>query len=231
MLRRTFLFATGSTVLLASPPLRGAEPKDPKAKDSKASDPKAKDDDGAKWEPLFNGKDLTGWKKSSFGGEGEVTTEDGVLTIEMGQPMSGITWKKKEPPYKQNYEIRLEAKRVKGSDFFCGLTFPFNDTHCSLICGGWGGGVVGLSSINSADASENATTTYQEFKTDRWYKIRVRVEPKRIQCWIDDKQVVDQEITDHKVGTRIEVDESKPLGISTYETTAAIKNFEVRPLK
>lgn len=190
-----------------------------------------KKEEGAKWEPLFNGKDLENWKKSDIGGAGEVTVEDGKLMIEMGQPMSGATWKKKAPPYTQNYEIRLEAMRVKGTDFFCGLTFPFSDTHCSLICGGWGGGVTGLSSINSFDASENATTSYQEYKNNQWYKIRLRVEPKRIQCWLDDKQVIDQEITDQKVSTRIEVDECKPLGLATYETTAAIRNFEIRPLK
>lgn len=190
-----------------------------------------KKEEGAKWEPLFNGKDLENWKKADIGGAGEVTVEDGKLMIEMGQPMSGVTWKKKDPPYTQNYEIRLEAMRAKGTDFFCGLTFPFSDTHCSLICGGWGGGVTGLSSINSFDASENATTSYQEYKNSQWYKIRLRVEPKRIQCWLDDKQVIDQEITDQKVSTRIEVDECKPLGLATYETTAAIRNFEIRPVK
>lgn len=217
MLRRSFIIAAGTLPFLAERLLEAAEPP-------------AKDE-GAKWEPLFNGKDLDGWKKTNFGGEGEVTAEDGKLIIGMGQPMSGITWKKKEPPYKQNYEIRLEAMRQKGSDFFCGLTFPFGDTHCSFIVGGWGGGVVGLSSINSLDASENSTSSYQEFKTDKWYKLRVRVEPKRIQCWIDDKSVVDEEIEDQKISTRIEVDDSKPLGIATYETQAAIRNFEIRKLK
>jgi hypothetical protein len=219
MQRRTFLAATAA-ISFAAPILADEPKKEPEKKD-----------DGAKWEPLFNGKNLDGWKVTKFGGEGEVTAEDGKLTIEMGQPLSGITWKKKDPPYKIDYEIRLEAMRSKGTDFFCGLTFPFNDSHCSFICGGWGGGVTGLSSINGFDASENGTTTYQEYKNEKWYKVRVRVEAKRIQCWIDDKQVVDQEITDQKVSTRIEVDESKPLGLATYDTTAVIRNFEIRPLK
>jgi hypothetical protein len=216
MLRRTFVLAAAAVPLLSSRWLSAAEPEK---------------ETGVKWEQLFNGKNLDGWKKTNFGGEGEVSVKDGMLIIDMGQPMSGITWAKKEPPHKQNYEIRLEAKRVKGTDFFCGLTFPFDDTHCTFICGGWGGGLTGLSSINNADASENGTTGYHEFKNDKWYKVRVRVEPKRIQCWIDDKSVVDQEIEDQKISTRIEVDESKPLGISTYDTQAAIRNFEIRPVK
>lgn len=215
MHRRTFLVAVSATSLALT---RAGF-----AEDKKEAD--------AKWQPLLNGKDLDGWKKTNFGGEGEVTVKEGVLTIEMGQPLSGITWKKKDPPLKQNYEIRLEAKRVKGSDFFCGLTVPFGDSHCTFIVGGWGGGLTGISSINNLDASENGTTGYQEFKNDQWYKLRMRVEPKRIQCWIDDKQVVDQEIEDQIISTRIEVDESKPLGISTYETAAAIRGLEIRSLK
>lgn len=216
MLRRSFVLAVGTLPLVARGLLA-------------AEDAKPKTDE--KWQPLFNGKNLEGWKKTNFGGEGEVTIEDGKLIIAMGQPLSGITWKAKDPPHKQNYEIRLEAMRQKGTDFFCGLTFPFGDTHCSFIVGGWGGGLIGLSSINNLDASENGTTGYEEFKNDKWYKLHVRVEPKRIQCWIDDKQVIDQEIADQKVSTRIEVDESRPLGLATYETQAAIRNFEIRPLK
>jgi hypothetical protein len=192
---------------------------------------KEKKDDGAKWEPLFNGKNLDGWKKTNFGGEGEVTVDEGNLVIDMGSPLTGVHWKEKDPPYKTNYEIRLEAKRVKGGDFFVGLTFPVEDSHCSFIVGGWAGGVVGLSSINSLDASENGTTKYMEFKSDKWYKFRVKVTKEKIACWIDDEQVVDQELKDQKISTRIEVDASKPLGLATYETKSAIRKFEIRPVK
>ena len=103
------------------------------------------------------------WKKTAFGGEGDVVVEDGQILIDAGNPMSGITWKGKCP--KMNYELSLEAQRVSGSDFFCGLTFPVGDDPCSFICGGWGGGVVGLSSLDGNDASENETTKYQEFES------------------------------------------------------------------
>ena len=58
--------------------------------------------------------------------------------------MTGITWTNEVPT--NNYEISLEAMRVEGSDFFCALTFPVGNDPCSFIVGGWGGGVVGLSS-------------------------------------------------------------------------------------
>ena len=75
--------------------------------------------------------------------------------------------------------------RVDGIDFFCGLTFPVADSHASFIVGGWGGTVVGISSIDGMDASENATTKYVKFQLKRWYKIRIRVTPTSIQAWID----------------------------------------------
>lgn len=227
MFRKLLLSALcGAGIMVCSFAQAAEEPAKPTAQPK--ADKKAEQE---KWQPLFNGKNLDGWKKTNFGGEGEVEVEDHSLIINMGQPISGITWSKKEPPYKIDYEIRLEAKRVAGTDFFVGLTFPVKDSHCSFIVGGWGGGVIGLSSINDFDASENGTTKYQEFKKNQWYKFRVRVEAERIRCWIDDQQVVDQELKDVKVSTRIELDDAQPLGLSTYETKAAIRNFEIRPLK
>jgi hypothetical protein len=120
--------------------------------------------------------------------------------------------------------------RVDGGDFFCGLTFPVADSHCSFILGGWGGAIVGLSSIDGLDASENATTQYKKFETGQWYKVRVRVTPERIEAWIDDKLQVDQDITGRKITTRREVDLSKPLGVSAYETRAALRKLQVREL-
>ena len=180
----------------------------------------------AGWKSLFDGESLGGWKKTAFGGEGEVAVEDGSILIGRGSDMSGITWTKDVP--RQNYEIELEAQRVDGNDFFCGLTFPVGDDPCSFIVGGWGGGLIGLSSIDGQDAAHNDTTSYREFKSGRWYTVRVRVTPERISCWLDDEQVVDQKLANRIVSIRNEVFPSKPLGIATYSTVARVKNIRVR---
>src|SRR5262249_54003361 len=129
-----------------------------------------------------------------------------------------------------DYEISLEAMRVSGSDFFCGLTFPVGEAPCSFIVGGWGGGVVGLSSIDGSDASENETTQYKEFTTGRWYKVRVRVTKEKIEAWIDDKKMVDLPTKDRGISIRVEVELSRPLGISSYATTAALRDIKLRRL-
>lgn len=119
--------------------------------------------DEPSWKPLFDGKTLDGWKITNFGGEGEVTVEDGSIILEYGSSLTGITYDGTFP--KTNYEITLEARRLDGTDFFCGMTFPVAESHCSLILGGWGGAVVGLSSIDGHDASENETTQYKKFRS------------------------------------------------------------------
>jgi hypothetical protein len=185
-------------------------------------------DAGEQWLSLFDGKTLEGWRSTNFGGEGEVRVDDGRMVLEFGDSLTGVSYGGEFP--RQNYEIRLEAMRVDGHDFFCGLTFPVGQTHCSLIVGGWAGAVVGLSSIDGKDASENATTKYLKFERNRWYKIRVRVTSQRIGAWIDEKQVVDQPIAGHKISIRSEVDPSKPLGIAAWQTRAALRNIAYRRL-
>ncbi len=75
------------------------------------------------WRELFDGKTLTHWNSTRFGGEGDVDVEEGVIRLDFGQPLTGITYQGNDLP-KNNYEIQLEAKRVDGLDFFCALTFP-----------------------------------------------------------------------------------------------------------
>ena len=120
---------------------------------------------------------------------------------------------------RMNYEIESEAMRTDGHDFFCGLTFPVGRNPCTLICGGWGGSLIGLSSIDGFDASENTTTGTKNFEAKHWYKIKVRVTKERIEAWIDNDKIVtypqdpDDKLEKHKIGIRFEVEPSVPLGI------------------
>jgi hypothetical protein len=116
-------------------------------------------------------------------------------------------------------------------DFFCGLTFPVGDTHCSFIAAGWAGAVVGLSCVDGKDASENETTKFMNFENDRWYRFRVRVSDDRIAAWIDDQQVIDLAVQGRKIAIRPEVELSKPLGIAAWQSRAALRGLEYRRLK
>jgi hypothetical protein len=180
---------------------------------------------------LFDGKTLGDWKITDFGGQGKVYVKDGSIYMEQGNDMTGITWA--GPLVRMNYEITLEAMRVSGSDFFCGLTFPVNDKCCSLILGGWGGTLCGLSNIDYYDAANNETTRFVSFENGKWYHVRLRVVPNHIQAWLQEEgedPLVDIDITGRKIDTRVEVDLSQPLGIATWQTAGAVRNIRLRKL-
>jgi hypothetical protein len=189
---------------------------------------------------LFDGKTLKGWKITDFAGHDEVTVDpkfkpeakapaSPAMILGMGAVLTGVTWT--NPPPTGEYEVSLEAMKLEGSDFFCALTFPAADGHCSLILGGWGGGVVGLSSVDGMDASENETTKFRAFDKNHWYAVRVRVTKNKIQAWLDDEKIVDLVTTDRKIAVRPgEIELAQPFGISAYQTKAALRNIRLRTL-
>ncbi len=174
---------------------------------------------------LFNGNNLDGWEITNFGPQGPVYVSGNEIILGMGEGCTGITWKGKFPEL--NYRVTLEAKRVSGNDFFCGMTFPVGKDPCTLIVGGWGGAVVGLSCINRRDASENETTKYLKFETDRWYRICLMVKEDTIKVLIDDEVIVDFAKGNKMLSIRPEVDLSKPFGITSWYTTAALRNIRL----
>jgi hypothetical protein len=183
----------------------------------------------AGWKSLFDGKTMEGWKVTDFAGHGDARVREGALEIDMGLALSGVQYTNSVP--KVNYEIALQAMKRKGSDFFCGLTIPYKEDHCTFICGGWGGGVVGLSSVNGMDAAENETTDYKKFEDQVWYRIVLRVMEDRIQAWIDDKLFLNLSTVDVKIGMRIgEIEQSIPLGVATWMTSSAIKDVQLRTI-
>ncbi|MFH1882422.1 MAG: DUF1080 domain-containing protein, partial [Planctomycetota bacterium] len=66
---------------------------------------------------------------------------------------------------------------------------------------------------------------------NKWYRVRLRVTPDRIQAWLDDEELVNIETTGRKIDIRAEVDLSQPLGIATWQTAGAIRNIHLRKLK
>ena len=184
---------------------------------------------GADWKPMFDGTSLNGWKEAAFQNRGAVTVKDGVLMLGKGR-MTGVTWAGEFP--KMGYEIRFEAMRVEGNDFFAGLTFPVGESYCTWVNGGWGGTVVGLSSLDGDDASENDTSTIRDFVKGRWYAFRLEVTEKSIRAWIDEALVIETDIVGRRVGLReAEMELNAPLGFSAYATVGGVRRVEYRRLE
>jgi len=194
----------------------------------KRKQPQVCEDMGPGEVSLFDGKGMGLWKITDFGNHGKVYVRDESIVLEAGNNLTGVTWGGPAP--RMNYEINLDAMRLDGEDFFCGLTFPVGDSFVTFVVGGWAGTVCGISCIDYYDASDNETTAKGYFDTNHWYHIRVRVEAEKIQCWIDDKQYVDLETRGKHLGIRWEVNDSRPLGIASWRTAAAIKNIRLTKL-
>jgi hypothetical protein len=180
------------------------------------------------WISLFDGKTLKGWTEAGFDGRGAVAVKDGVIVIGKGR-MTGITYTGSFP--KSGYEIRFEAVRMEGNDYFAGITFPVKDTFCTWVNGGWDGTVSGLSNLDGDDASENDTSINRDFVKGRWYRFRLEVTENRIRGWLDDALLIETELKGRRVGLReFEMELNTPLGFSTYKTIAGLRNVEYRLL-
>ena len=186
---------------------------------------------GAEWKGLFDGKKLGRWEvvgNFDFINHGKVEVKDGNLVLGKGRPGTGVRWTDKFPKF--DYEIELEAMRVEGDDFFCTMTFPVGNSALSLVVGGWGGPVTGLSCIDGEPAVENETCQYLEFEKGRWYKIRLRVTRSKVEAWIDKKKTVDFKTKDRKLSIWFEPESMLPLGIATWNTTGALRNIRLRKI-
>ena len=185
------------------------------------------------WDWLFDVAAKHGGAESKYTGQGKVTIENGVLRLGVGDEMTGFNWPdlEKEKLPNQNYEISFDARRVEGTDFFAGLTFPYSDKPVSWIVGGWGGTVVGLSNVNGFAAVENETTKTMEFADQRWYRLRLRVSQHKIEAWIDDEKMIDLPTEDKEFTIRWSVEASKPLGFATWNTGGELRDIRIRSLE
>jgi hypothetical protein len=185
--------------------------------------------DNAAWRSMFDGKTLNGWREASFGGHGSVRVENGAIVLNPGSPMTGVNYTGEFP--RNNYELRFEAARIEGGDFFASLTFPVGDSFCTWVLGGWGGDIVGLSSIDGWDASENETRSYVNFDYKRWYAMRLEVTPERIKAWIDQDNIISVPIAGRSITLRHgDIKLSTPFGFASYNTTGGVRKIEYRVL-
>lgn len=179
---------------------------------------------------LLDGSSLGRFESTSFGGEGPVEVRDDGVHLGMGMMLTGIRLATLGDLPTDDYELEVVAARLLGNDFFCGLTFPVRDGCATLIPGGWGGALTGLSCLDGKDASDNETKSFRRYEKGRDYTIRVRVAGGRVQAWIDGERVVDVSIEGRRVHLRTEVLKSAPLGVSTYATAARVRSVRLQRL-
>ncbi len=162
------------------------------------------------------------------GGQVDVVEE---LSIGWGESLTNVRWKGEVPT--APFELELKAKRVNGTDFFCAVTFPARGVEecVTLIVGGWGGSLVGISSIDGKDASENDAQKIHAFEADIWYQVRLVRDGEKLMVWIDGEKLIDIDTTGKILSLRQGgIEECAPFGLATWQTTARIKDIRWRGL-
>ena len=184
---------------------------------------------------LFDGHSLSGWKTLDFDGSGgQVTVDNNSIIFDRGEPFTGIVIDNDNFQLPgEEYEISVEAKKTDGRDFFCAITFPVPEKNacCTFVAGAWGGQVTGLSNIDYLDANRNTTRSTLRYETDKWYNIIIKISYGRIQCWIDDRIVVNSLISNKTISMRPgAIEQCQPFGIASYETSANFRSIRIRKI-
>jgi len=183
------------------------------------------------WVSLFDGETLTGWKNLNKGGQDQPYVRSGTLVLPMGSygMMTGVYWDG-DPLPSLNYLVYYEARRVAGNDIFAGLTFPYDDSAASIIFGGWGGLVNGLSSINGYDASENETTQFFSFRSNYWYPVQLRVTADSIRATVGTEIIVDLATAGKDIHLRSTLSDTG-FTLWTFNSSGEIRNLRIKKIE
>lgn len=184
-------------------------------------------------EPWIAGNALGDWQPLEAASQAPVKVLDGVLHLSNGDGVSGVKYVGKRPLPVVDYEISWEAMKEDGADFFGAATFPVRDlkTCVTFVTGGWGGGVTGISCINSMSAEENNTTSGLSYVKGQWYRFRVQITDEILAAWVDDAAIFKVSIKGKQVGMRIgDIEGCVPLGFATYMTKGQVRNLHFRKL-
>ena len=179
----------------------------------------------ADWRQLYDGADLSSWELGVYGESDEYEVlEDGVV-IPQTAALAGMTFRGALPTVP--YRLSVEATRLYGADFFLGVTFPVSDDHLTLVLGGWGGMVSGLSSLDGLDASRNATKTLRHFPNGKRHEVEIEVTETDGRVRVDGEPFLSTSLEGREVGLRVDVEPSHPLGIATYATSTHLHRVRV----
>jgi hypothetical protein len=152
----------------------------------------------AGWQLLFDGKSLDGWKASED--KGAFTVEDGcIVTFSDAQKAKEAGWKKSHLFYAgpvananfKNFEISLDIKAAAKGNSGVYIHTQYQDTN-------WPAKGYEVQVNNTHRVVKKGAGLYSvkdnfeaPAKDDEWYTMVIRVEGKRIQTFVNGKQIVD----------------------------------------
>ncbi|MEM1085279.1 MAG: DUF1080 domain-containing protein [Verrucomicrobiota bacterium] len=157
--------------------------------------------------PLFNGKDLEGWRKVNGNGSYKI---EGEAIVGYGKNIKGNTFLRTEKTY-ADFELRFDMKfdDLSGNSGLMfralqkpgenGRVYGYQCEHCNRKERAWSAGLYDearrgwLFPKKGEKEAEKAFTAQgkQLFKWDDWNSIRILCEGKRIRIWLNGEERVD----------------------------------------
>jgi hypothetical protein len=151
---------------------------------------------GGKWENLFNGKDLTGWKQLNGKAKYEVKNGEIIGTTVMGEPNAFLATEKEYGDFILELELKLDAPMNSGIQFRSLSTPAYKDgrvhgyqMEVDPSDRAWSGGIYDEARrgwLYPLDMNPAAKTAFK--KTD-WNKYRLECIGNTIRTWVNGQPV------------------------------------------
>ena len=200
----------------------------------------------ADWIELFDGSTLAGW--NYLGTPGGATVEDGVLVLQSTGPgkqaghLFYVGGDPSEPQLFRNFELEIVSRARPGSNsgvFF--HTTPRIRNKVGHLADGYEVQLNNVAAEKHKTGSLYAVEIVEHSPVDEsnWFTMRVRVEDKRIQVFVENEQVVDYTEPDNVDEQRPKArkgrvlrDEGGLIALQAHDTGSVwyVKSLRVRPL-
>jgi hypothetical protein len=184
----------------------------------------AADEEG--FRPLFNGKDLTGWKLRNPKGENHWTVEPGGVlknTIKPGEHGTDLVTEDKF----WNFTVRYEFMVPDGSN----SGFYLRGRHEIQILGDYNSGRVSKGG-NGAIYNHTAPSVFASKPGDQWQTVEATIIGNKISVTLNGKKIHDNVVCDRPTGSQIDdkVNEPGPIFLQGDHGTVAFRNMRIKGL-
>ncbi|MBX7074925.1 MAG: DUF1080 domain-containing protein [Pirellulales bacterium] len=186
------------------------------------------------WQPLFNGKDLTGWEAVD-GPADAWRAEDGLLVCEG----SGGGWLSTSKEF-ANFDLELEFKVPpggnsgvflraprQGNPAYAGMEIQVLDDYAKEYENLKPSQYTG--SVYDVVAAEPRVTK----KAGEWQTMRIVCDRHKVKVWVNDKQVVDADLSMHldKIAAHPGLERNKGhIGLQNHGSRLDFRNLKIREL-
>jgi hypothetical protein len=184
----------------------------------------AADADG--FQPLFSGKDLTGWKLRQPGGHPSWSVKDGVLinTVNAGEHGTDLVTEKKF----WNFTVRYEYKIPKGAN----SGFYLRGRHEIQILDDYDTGKPGLGG-NGAIYNHTAVSKFASKPAGEWNTVEATIIGNKITVVLNGVKVHDNVECNRATGSEIDskVSEPGPIFLQGDHGSVSFRNIRIKELK